>query len=134
MAYPNHTINEGGSNFGSYQATAADIAIYLRVKFVTPASVDGKAKISVCDIGDHADGVTMVPVTSGLWGSIKFLNGGGEQYGVCVGTIAVGGAVYSAAAGKVSAVTGGGALLVGKATCAGYDGGVITYAVNTPIA
>lgn len=133
MAYVNHTINEAGSNFGSYQAAAA-IAIYLRTKFVTPASVDGKAKIDVCDIGDHADGVAMAPIASGSWGPIKFLNGGGEQFGVCVGTIAVGGAVYTAALGKVSAVTGGGALLVGKATCAGYDGGVITYAVNTPIA
>lgn len=131
MAYPNKTINELG--FGSYQAAAA-ITIYQRVKFVTPASTDGKAKIDVAAIGDHADAVAMTAIASGDWGPVRFLNSPGEQFGICVGNIAVGGAVYTAATGYVSAVTGGGALLVGKATCAGYDGGTITYAVNTPIA
>jgi hypothetical protein len=125
MAYPNKSINEGG--FGSYLAAAA-LAIYLRVKFVAPAGADGKASLDVAAIGDTADAVTLAPIASGAYGPVKFLNAPGETYGVCVGTIAVGGAVYSAAAGKVSAVSTGGAILIGKATCAGYDGGVITYA------
>ncbi len=125
MAYPNKTINETG--FGSYLAAAA-IAIYLRCKFVTPAGVDGKASINVCDIADNADVVAMVPIASGAYGAVSYLNRGGEQYGIASGTIAVGAPVYTAALGKVSAASGGGALLVGKATCAGYDGGVVTYA------
>ena len=125
MAYPNKSINEGG--FGSYLA-AAVIAIYLRCKFVAPAGADGKASINVCDIGDNADVVNIAPIASGAYGPVKFLNAPGETYGICVGTIPVGAPVYTAAAGKVSAASGGGALLIGKATCAGYDGGVITYA------
>lgn len=131
MAYPNKSINELG--FGTYLA-AAVIAIYLRCKFVTPAGPDGKASINVCDIGDHADVVAMAPIASAGYGPVRFLNSPGEQFGVCVGTVAVGDPLYTAAAGKVSSATGGGALLIGKATCAGADGGVVTYSVTTPIA
>ncbi len=127
MAYPNKTIHEIG--WGSYLAAAA-ITIYQRVKFVAPASSDGKPSIDVCAIGDRADGVAMAPIASGAWGPVRFLNAPGEQFGVASGSIGIGVAVYTAAAGRVSVVTGGGALLCGKSTSTGADGGVVTY---TPI-
>lgn len=127
MAYTNKTINEGAGNFGSYQAAAA-FAIYLRGKFVTPASADGKAKIDLAGVTETTDVVAMTPIASGAWGTVRFANSGGEQFGVCSGTIAIGALVYAAASGKVSADSSGGALLLGRATSAGFDGGVITYA------
>lgn len=124
MAYPNKTINEAG--FGSYLA-ANLIALYTRCKFVTPAGSDGKAKIDVAAIGDRAAVVAMQPIAAGAYGTVRYLNSPGEQFGICVGTIPVGSPVYSAASGKVSVVSTGGALLLGVATCDGFDGGVVTY-------
>lgn len=124
MAYPNKTINEG--SFGSFQA-AADILLYQRVKFTTTAGSDQKPKIDVAGIADRAVGVAMQPISSGNFGTIKFLNSPGEQFGLASGSVTIGAAVYSAALGKVGVATGGGALLAGTATCTGADGGSLTY-------
>ncbi len=124
MAYPNKTINEG--SFGSFQAGEA-IALYQRVKFDTNAGSDQKPKILIAAIGDRACGVAMQPIASGSFGTIKFLNSPGEQFGLAVGTIGLGVAVYSAASGKLSTASGGGALLAGTSTCTGADGGSFTY-------
>lgn len=124
MAYPNKTINEG--SFGSFQA-AATILPYQRVKFTTVAGGDQKPKIDVAGIGDRAIGVAMQPIASGSWGTIKFLNSPGEQYGICTGDITIGVEIYSGALGKVGVATGGGALKCGVSTCTGADGGAVTY-------
>jgi hypothetical protein len=124
MAYPNKTINEG--SFGSFQAANA-IALYQRVKLTTAAGSDQKPKIDVAAIGDRAVGVAMQPIAAGAFGTIKFLNSPGEQFGLCAGDITLGAAIYSAASGRVGVASGGGALLAGTATVTGADGGSVTY-------
>lgn len=125
MAYPNHTINEG--SFGSFQLTAADIALNLRVKFDTNAGSDQKPKIVVAGVADRTVGVLMQPGLSGKYATIKFQNAPGEQHGVCAGPITIGALIYSQAAGKVGVATGSGALPIGYATSTGADGGGVTY-------
>lgn len=126
MAYPSKIINEG--SFGSYQASVA-IALYQRCYFNTAASTDGsgKPKVAICGATDRADLIAMQPIASGAFGTFKFANSPGEQYGVVSGTIGLGVAVYQAAAGAITAASGGGALLCGKSTSTGADGGTLTY-------
>lgn len=131
MAYPNVTINEGG--FGSFQASEA-ISIYQRCKFVAPASGDGKPQLAVAAIGERGDCIAMQPIASGAVGTVRFLNAQGEQFGLAVEAIAVGGDVYTAALGKYSTSSGGGALLVGRATCAAATGGAFSWIPKTPAA
>lgn len=138
MAYPNTTINEGG--FGSFQSdTAANvtIGIYIRVKFSTnknTLSADGKPTLLVAAIGDRGVAVAMQPIAAALTGTVRFLNAEGEQKGIASGSIPVGSAVYTAAAGKFSVVTTGGALFVGYATTDGFDGGPFTWMPAIPAA
>lgn len=124
MAYPNCTINEGTN--GSFLASEA-IGLYDRVKFVTGSSPDGKPSLALAGATDRAIGVAMQPIASGAYGTIRFLNAPGEQFGNCVGTVALAALIYAAASGDVSGSSAGGALLIGQATTAGYDGGPITY-------
>jgi hypothetical protein len=131
MAYDNATINEGG--YGSYLASEA-ITLYQRLKFVTGSSPDGKPSLAVAAIGERGDCIAMQPIASGAYGTVRFLNAQGEQFGQASGTIALGGDVYTAASGAFSAASGGGALLVGRATTAGYDGGPFTWIPKIPAA
>ena len=131
MAYVNATINEGG--YGSFLASEA-ISIYQRVKFVTGSSPDGKPSLAVCAIGERGNAIAMQPISSGLNGTVRFLNAQGEQFGNASGTIALGATVYTAASGAYSSTSGGGALAVGVATTAGYDGGPFTWIPNVPAA
>lgn len=131
MAYPNCTINEGG--FGTFQATGA-INIYDRCKFTTPADADGKAKISVAAIGERGDVIAMQPIADGAFGTVRFLNAQGEQFGNATEAIAVGGDVYTAANGDFSTTSGGGALLVGRATSAAAALGPFTWIPKIPAA
>lgn len=133
MAYVNCTINEGG--FGSFLASEA-ISIYQRVKFVTGASADGKPSLAVAAITERGDAIAMQPIASGAYGTVRFLNAQGEQYGLCVAgqTIALGGDVYTAATGQYGSSSAGGALLVGRATSVAYSGGVFTWIPKVPAA
>lgn len=135
MAYVNATINQGG--FGSFQADAAGaIALYQRVLFTTTAGSDGSGKptIVVAGVADRTIGVAMQPIAVGAQGTIRFQNAQGEQFGLATGTIGLGVAVYSAALGRMSTVSTGGALLMGISTTPGFDGGVFTYIQNAAAA
>lgn len=131
MAYPNKTINNGP--FGSFMADPGQSALpaYARCKFVNPSTTtkDAKPLLQLCSATERADVVTLQPIAAGKVGTVKYVNCGGETYGLASGTIASAGvAIYGAASGKVSTVSGGGAVLVGKSTSPGADGGVVTYA------
>lgn len=136
MSYPNRTINDGP--YGSFMADPANaaIGIYVRCKFATPSTPtpDGKPTLVVAAINERADVITMQPIAAGAYGTVKFANGGGEQFGIMSGGCAVGVELYTAADGKVSTTSSGGALLAGKSTSAGYDGKAVTYANNIPAA
>jgi hypothetical protein len=94
MAYVNATINEGG--FGSFIATEA-ITLYQRVKFVTTALAagDGKVGLAVAGATERGDAIAMQPIDSGAFGTVRFLNAQGEQFGQATEAIALGGAVYT---------------------------------------
>jgi hypothetical protein len=129
MSYVNKTINDGP--YGSFMADAgqAAIGIYVRCKFVDPAGAtpDGKPLLQVCGAADRADVVTMQPIAPGAYGTVKFANAAGEQFGKMSGNCASGVALYGAASGKVSTVSTS-ATLIGKSTSIGADGGTVTYA------
>jgi hypothetical protein len=124
MPYSNKTIVMGSE--GTFQA-AEIIGLYARVKFNTTADSAGKPKIALAGVTDIAIGVAMEPIASGSFGLIRFLNAGGEQFGLVSGTITLGATIYAAASGKVSTSSGGSAKLVGIATTTGADGGTCTY-------
>ncbi|MBS0328228.1 MAG: DUF2190 family protein [Proteobacteria bacterium] len=123
MAYPNKTINEG--SFGDYQAANA-IGLYQRVKFTTATGSDQKAKIDVAGATDRGCGIAMQPIAAGAFGTIKFLNSPGEQFGIASGTITQGSDVYTAASGAYSNTQGSG-VLAGKAVCTGADAGTFIF-------
>lgn len=133
MAYPNKIINEGP--FDSFQAAEA-IALYQRVKFNTVAAGDGSGKpqLAVAGATDRACGVAMQPIASGSYGTIKYINSPGEQFGNCSGSIGLGVTVYQAASGALTASSGGGAYVAGTSTSTGANGGTLTYLPNSPIA
>lgn len=126
MAYPSKVIQEG--SFDSYQ-TGEAIALYQRVKFSTVESTDGsgKPKILIAAATDRAIGVAMQGGASGAFITIKLLNAPGENFGIAVGTITLGVLVYQAAAGALTAASGGGALVAGVSTSTGANGGTLTY-------
>lgn len=131
MAYVNATINEGG--FGTFLANEA-ITLYQRLKFITGASPDGKPSLAVAGATERGDCIAMQPIASGAYGSVRFLNAQGEQFGNSNGTIALGGDVYTDALGAFTTTSGGGNLLVGRATTAGFDGGPFTWIPKIPAA
>ena len=126
MAYPNKLIIEGIRDTYMADPDNAAIGIYLRCVLVAEATTpDGTPALVLA--GDDAAGsvFTLQPIAAGAYGACQMLNGGGGTcMGVCVGTIASGAAVYAAANGKVA---GSGTVLLGEATCAGADGGTVTY-------
>lgn len=123
MAYVNTSINQGGE--GTFLASTA-ISLYQRLTFVTGTSGDGKPSLAVATNLDRAVAVAMQPIASGAYGTVRFLNAPGEQFGLASGTIALGATVYAAAAGKLSTVATS-SNIVGIATSAGFDGGPFTY-------
>lgn len=131
MAYVNATINEG--SYGSFLANEA-ITLYQRLKFVAGSSPDGKPSLAVCANTERGDCIAMQPIASGAYGTVRFLNAPGEQFGQSAGSIALGGSVYTDALGTFSATTSGGNLKVGVATTAGYDGGPFTWIPLVPAA
>lgn len=134
MAYPNVSIDQGG--FGSLQADAAGaLTLYQRVKFTNTADSNGsKPTIVVAGATDRAVAVVMQPIAASAFGTVRWLNAQGEQFGIASGTIPVGTLIYAAANGALSVSSAGGALPVGFSTTAGYDGGAFSYFVFTPAA
>jgi hypothetical protein len=132
MAYPNKLIIEGLRDTYMADPDNAAIGIWLRCALAAEATTpDGTPALVLADATTRGSVVTMQPIAAGAYGLCQLSNGGGGTLmGVCVGTIASGGAVYAAANGKVSASSAGGALLLGEATCAGADGGTVTYIPN----
>lgn len=133
MAYSQCSIVEGGK--GSFQAsTDAAITLYQRVKFTTTADGAGaKPTIVACAATERAIGVAMQPIAVGAFGTVRLINAPGEQYGIALGSIGLGVALYAAAGGKVSTSSGGGALRVGISTVAASDGGPVTYMADAQI-
>lgn len=136
MPYPNKTINDGP--YGSFMADPgqAALGIYRRCKFVDPTTLtpDGKPLLQLCSATERADVITMAPIAAGQYGPVKFANGGGEQKSFCVGSVESGTAIYAAAAGAVTGSSAGGALLTGKTTSTGRNGGPVVYINNVPAA
>jgi hypothetical protein len=131
MSYVNATINESG--WGTFLASA-DITLYQRLKFVTGSSVDGKPSLAVAAHTERGDAIAMQPIASGNYGSVRFLNAPGEQFGNANGTIALGADVFTDDLGAFNAVQPSGGLLVGRATSAGFDGGPFTWVTKIPAA
>jgi hypothetical protein len=128
MAYPNKTINDGP--YGSFMADpeGSALGIYTRCKFVTSsATPDGKPILQLASATEVAQVVLMQPIAAGAYGTVKFINCGGETYGQMTGNIALAAALYAAANGKVSSSSAGSALFVGTTTSTGNDGGPVTY-------
>jgi hypothetical protein len=136
MAYPNCVANDGP--YGSFMADpqGAGIGIYIRCKFAEPGSYtrDKKPILQICGVAEREDVITMQPIAAGAVGTVKFANAGGEQFGQMAGACSCADALYTQADGKVGTATGSSAILTGKATIAGSDGGPVTYTKNTPIA
>ena len=136
MAYVNKTINDGP--YGSFMEdpNGSAIGIYVRCKFAAAsgATLDGKPILQVCSATERGDVVTMQPIAAGAYGTVKFMNAPGEQYGWMAGNVTEGSAIYAEASGKVGTATAGGALLIGVATSAGSDAGYCTYTPNAAAA
>lgn len=136
MAYPNCVANDGPYVTFMADPNGSGIGIYIRCKFAAASSAtpDGKPILQICGVAEREDVITMQPIAAGAVGVCKFANAGGEQFGQMAGSCTEADALYTQAAGKVGTATGSGALLTGKATMAGSDGGPVTYTKNTPIA
>lgn len=132
VGYPNKVIIEGLRDSYMADPDGSAISQWLRCKLVADtATPDGTPVLQLASATERGSVVTMQPIAAGAYGNCAFSNGsGGTLMGVCVGTIAHGGNVYGAANGKVSTSSAGGAVLLGVATCAGSDGGTVTYIPN----
>lgn len=134
MAYYNKTINDGP--YGSFMAdpNGSTIAIYTRCIFAaaSAATLDGKPILQVATAAQHGEVVTMQPIAAGAYGAVKFMNAGGEQFGVMAGNCTEGDTLYAETSGKVGKATAGGAIVHGVATSPGADGGVVTYTRGNP--
>lgn len=132
MAYPNKVTIEGLRDSFMADPDGSDIGIWRRCKLQAEATTpDGTPALALASATERGSVVTLQPIAAGSYGACALSNGsGGELMGICVGTIASGGNVYGAADGKVSTSSAGGAVLLGVATCAGADGGTVTYLPN----
>lgn len=137
MSYVNKLIQDGP--YGSYMAdpNGSTIPLYARCKFAAAsgATPDGTAILQLASATERADVIAMQPITAGAYGTVRFMNCGGEQFGALKagdGGVTEGSAVYAAASGAVSPSSAAGAILLGVATTAGADGGVVTYTRNMP--
>jgi len=129
MAYPNKLIIEGLRDTYRADPDNAAIGIWLRCDLAAESTnPDGTPALVLASDSTRGSVVTMQPIAAGAYGLCQISNGGGGTLmGVCVGSIASGAAVYAAANGKVA---GSGSVLLGEATCAGSDGGTVTYMPN----
>lgn len=100
-------------------ATAADIALGIRV------TLDSSGTVAASDIGVRGDFVTLQSIPASGDGEALSLQAGIYAPMVASEACAVGDPAYSAASGKVSKSTGGGAVLLGKWATAASGNGVI---------
>lgn len=130
MAYPNKLVIEGLRDSFMADPDSAALGIWVRCKFTDSdgATPDGTPVLLLCAATDRADVVTLQPIAAATYGACALANGsGGELLGIMSGNCTEGDLLYGAANGKVSTASGGGAVLVGKATVSGADGGTVTY-------
>lgn len=128
MAYPNKLIIEGVRDSFMADPDGSTLGIWLRCKYVNETTTpDGTPALALCSATERAEVVTMQPIAAGAYGTCQQANSG-TLMGQMVGNVSSGNALYGAANGKVTASSGGGAVLVGYATCDGADGGYVTYA------
>lgn len=132
VGYPNKLIIEGMRDSYMADPDGSAISPWLRCKLVADtATPDGTPVLQLASATERGSVVTMQPIAAGAYGNCAFSNGsGGTLMGVCVGTIPHGGNVYGASNGRVTNSSAGGAVLLGVATCAGADGGTVTYIQN----
>jgi hypothetical protein len=126
--YYNRTTNDGV--FGSFQADPdqADIPIYARCKFVSNVSSDGQAMLQVAGLTEAADVVAMQPIVAGKWGTVKFMNAPGTQFGNVTEAVSPGDTLYSAASGNLSKSSGSFAVIQGKVVVGAQASRVCVYA------
>lgn len=131
-AYPNKLIIEGIRDSFMADPDGSELAPWLRCKLVADtATPDGTPVLQLASATERGSVVTLQPIPAGVYGACSYSNGsGGTLMGVCSGSIPHGGNVYGASNGRVSNSSAGGAVLLGVATCAGADGGTVTYLPN----
>lgn len=114
-----------GPVLGNYTA-AANTAFGLRVH------LNSSSQWAITGIAARGHGHAVEGIASGARGPVRLIANGGVLPAIASEAIAVGDAVYSAASGKMSKTSGGGAVLMGTAfSAAGADGDQFTY-VPTP--
>lgn len=101
------------------QATAASQARGLRV------TLDSSSTLSASAIGVRGDFIASQAVAASEFAAYFGMQPGGIVPLIASEAIAVGGAVYSAASGKASTTSGGGAIYLGKANTAASGDGVL---------
>lgn len=132
MAYPNKLRIEGIVDSFVADPNGSALAAFVRCKFANASTnADGTPVLQLAGATERGSVVTLQPIAAGAIGACAPLNGsGGTIQALCSGTITNGSNVYGAANGKVSASSGGGAVLLGVALCDGADGGTIVYEPN----
>ncbi|HRI52468.1 MAG TPA: DUF2190 family protein [Pseudomonadota bacterium] len=107
---------------------AADTALGLRV------TINSSGQAAIAGIAARGIGHADSGIDSGVSGPIRLTNTGGELVGIASEAIAVGDTVLTAASGKCSKTTGGGALEIGICTfAAGTNGDQFKYIPCRPV-
>lgn len=132
MAYPNQLRIEGLTDSLMADPDGSAIGIWLRCKVQAEATTpDGTPALALASATERGNYNTLQPIAAGAYGAVALIgNGGGTLQTYCSGSIDSGGAVYGAANGKVSASSGGGAVLLGVALSSGVDGGTCIWEPN----
>lgn len=99
--------------------TAVDVALAIRV------TLNSDGLVAASDIGVRGDYMTIQSIPASTAGEVASLQAGIYVPATASEACAVGDVAYSAASGKVSKSTGGGAVLLGKWTVAASGDGVI---------
>lgn len=101
------------------KATAVAQARGIRV------TLDSSGTTAASAIGVRGDYITLQAIAASDFGLAASTSGGGKIPVVASEATAVGDAAYSAADGKVSKTSGGGAVLMGKWTLAASGDGIL---------
>lgn len=133
MAYPNKLRFEGQLHTFMADPDGAALGIHLRCKLVADvatAAIDGTPALQLASATERGSYVTAHPIAAGAPGACVPISAEQTMFGVCSGTVPHGGNVYGASNGRVSAASGGGAVLLGVCVVAGYDGGTCEWKPN----
>lgn len=99
--------------------TAVALVIGVRV------TVDSSGTVALSAIGVRGDFTTLVAAAASEPVNVASMQGGGRVPALASEATTVGAAAYSAASGKYSASSGGGAILVGKWVEAASGDGIL---------